>query len=399
MKPKNILVTFVVVLVLAGIIIGAVWGITASRKKRALTELQTARDLLANGKTEPALAILKENVVKYPKTQTTPEALYILGKIFHEDPNTAAEAAAVFERLLADFPQSPFSKQALFYRALALLDEKPVKEETRAFFLDLKKNPVNAQAAAVAEYALARDSLAKGEKIPARDAMTGLLEGNLPEELRSRVEKELGELNMKILMNPDPDEGDEVYEIKKGDYIYDIARKYKVPQELILKCNGISDPKRMSIGQNVKIPRPSFSLLVDKYTNTMTLLNKGRFFKKYRVRTGSHENKTPVGTFTIQNKKSDPRWVNPRTLKVYPGGDPENELGSRWMSFKDDDLGIHGTIKPETVGYYSSFGCVGMLKEDVEELFDIIPVGTPLKIVGEMNPEIVEKSKALGYRD
>ncbi|HPB31540.1 MAG TPA: L,D-transpeptidase family protein [Candidatus Sumerlaeota bacterium] len=399
MKPKNILVTLVVVLVLAGIIVGAVWGITASRKKRALTDLQTARDLLANGKTEPALAILKENVVKYPKAQTTPEALYILGKIFHENPNTAAEAATVFERLLADFPQSPFSKQALFYRALALLDEKPVKEETRAFFLDLKKNPVNAQAAAVAEYALALDSLAKGEKIPARDAMTGLLEGNLPEELRARVEKELGDLNMKILMNPDPDEGDEVYEIKKGDYIYDIARKYKVPQELILKCNGISDPKRMSIGQNVKIPRPSFSLLVDKYTNTMTLLNKGRFFKKYRIRTGSHENKTPVGTFTIQNKKSDPRWVNPRTLKVYPGGDPENELGSRWMSFKDDDLGIHGTIKPETVGYYSSFGCVGMLKEDVEELFDIIPVGTPLKIVGEMNPEIVEKSKALGYRD
>ena len=69
------------------------------------------------------------------------------------------------------------------------------------------------------------------------------------------------------------------------------------------------------------------------------------------------------------------------------------------MSFKDDRLGIHGTIKPETIGYYSSFGCVGMLKEDVEELFDLITVGTPIKIVGQMNPEIVEKSKALGYRD
>ena len=79
--------------------------------------------------------------------------------------------------------------------------------------------------------------------------------------------------------------------------------------------------------------------------------------------------------------------MNPRNHKLFPPGDPENELGTRWMSFQDDMLGIHGTIKPETVGFYSSFGCVGMYRKDVEELFDLIPVGTSIKIVGKMNPE------------
>ncbi len=57
------------------------------------------------------------------------------------------------------------------------------------------------------------------------------------------------------------------------------------------------------------------------------------------------------------------------------------------MSFYRDQLGIHGTIHPDTIGQYASYGCVGMLKEDVEELFDIVPLKTPLKIIGETKAE------------
>jgi len=42
--------------------------------------------------------------------------------------------------------------------------------------------------------------------------------------------------------------------------------------------------------------------------------------------------------------------------------------------------GIHGTWEPETVGSAVSKGCIRMLNTDVEELFDIVPVGTAVTI-------------------
>ena len=80
----------------------------------------------------------------------------------------------------------------------------------------------------------------------------------------------------------------------------------------------------------------------------------------------------------------NPTWHNPQDGREYPPGDPQNELGTRWMAFQGNILGIHGTIAPETIGEYASNGCVGMLMEDAEELFDLVPTGTTITITGKM---------------
>jgi len=51
------------------------------------------------------------------------------------------------------------------------------------------------------------------------------------------------------------------------------------------------------------------------------------------------------------------------------------------------DLGIHGTIEPETIGQYCSSGCPRMLPADVEELYDLIVRSTPVEIVEKMPPQ------------
>jgi lipoprotein-anchoring transpeptidase ErfK/SrfK len=45
------------------------------------------------------------------------------------------------------------------------------------------------------------------------------------------------------------------------------------------------------------------------------------------------------------------------------------------------DLGIHGTIEPASIGQYKSHGCPRLLKEDVEELYDLVVRSTPVSIV------------------
>jgi lipoprotein-anchoring transpeptidase ErfK/SrfK len=83
----------------------------------------------------------------------------------------------------------------------------------------------------------------------------------------------------------------------------------------------------------------------------------------------------------------DPVWYS--TLdsgakeKIQPG-DPRNELGTRWIGFKPA-YGIHGTIDPKSIGQAMGKGCVRMNNEDVEELYDLLVVGTPIKIVPGAN--------------
>ena len=64
----------------------------------------------------------------------------------------------------------------------------------------------------------------------------------------------------------------------------------------------------------------------------------------------------------------------------------KNPLGSRWIGFNargtdGSKYGIHGTNQPSSIGKYISQGCIRMKKNDVEYLFDRIPIGTKVWIV------------------
>ena len=73
------------------------------------------------------------------------------------------------------------------------------------------------------------------------------------------------------------------------------------------------------------------------------------------------------------------------SMKTIPYGDPENVLGTRWMGFENQPgvmgYGIHGTERPESIGGDESMGCVRMRNREVEELFGVVPRGTPVRIL------------------
>ncbi len=67
-----------------------------------------------------------------------------------------------------------------------------------------------------------------------------------------------------------------------------------------------------------------------------------------------------------------------------PGG-PENPLGARAMYLftKAGDTGfrIHGTNEPDSIGNAASSGCIRMLNEEVEELYDSVRIGTKVIVM------------------
>lgn len=79
---------------------------------------------------------------------------------------------------------------------------------------------------------------------------------------------------------------------------------------------------------------------------------------------------------------------NPSHYKKYengmPGG-PENPLGARALYLhtvggSDTSIRIHGTTEPGSIGRSVSNGCIRMRNEAVMDLFDKVPIGTPVYV-------------------
>jgi lipoprotein-anchoring transpeptidase ErfK/SrfK len=129
-------------------------------------------------------------------------------------------------------------------------------------------------------------------------------------------------------------------------------------------------------------------LTVNRSTFELTLWKNLEPQKTYTVAIGAAGFDTPAGVYNIQNKAVDPAWSVPDSDwagdlagTVVPGGVPENPLKARWMGIFDG-AGIHGTDDVGSLGSAASHGCVRMAVPDVIELYDQVPVGTPIYIGG-----------------
>jgi lipoprotein-anchoring transpeptidase ErfK/SrfK len=203
---------------------------------------------------------------------------------------------------------------------------------------------------------------------------------------RSFIESRLAAVNVALVTTPRAMPGKIDYAIRAGDSIKVLARRHGSTAELIIRGNRITNPDRIQIGDRLRIlDNPAFAIVVRKTANDLLLTLDGAFFKRYTVGTGMY-GRTPVGTFRVQDKIENPPWWRPDG-GVVPFGDPENILGTRWMSLAATGetppargYGIHGTWEVASLGKQSSAGCVRMANGDVEELFMLVPEGTPVTI-------------------
>jgi len=219
---------------------------------------------------------------------------------------------------------------------------------------------------------------AQGDKLKAKQAYDQII-SNYPDYNKIEyVQDKLGSLNIDLIFSPAQMPQTIFYEIVPGDSLGKLARKYNTTPQLIKRANGLkSDVIRT--GERLRIWTAPFTALINKSQNVLFLKSDEEVLKIYHVSTGK-DNITPVGTFKIAAKIEKPVWFKNGGPPI-PFESPENELGSRWMGFDTDPhYGIHGTLHPETIGGQITAGCVRMKNKDVEELFDILPVGTKVVI-------------------
>jgi lipoprotein-anchoring transpeptidase ErfK/SrfK len=128
------------------------------------------------------------------------------------------------------------------------------------------------------------------------------------------------------------------------------------------------------------------TIVVDISENQLYLYSGFHIEKQYPVATAAQGFVTPVGSWSIVGKVENPSWTNPDPtgwgagMPAYIPPGPGNPLGTRAMYLSAPGIRIHGTEDVSSIGTYASHGCIRMLMPDVEELYPLVPVGTPVLV-------------------
>jgi lipoprotein-anchoring transpeptidase ErfK/SrfK len=140
---------------------------------------------------------------------------------------------------------------------------------------------------------------------------------------------------------------------------------------------------------------PPGTIVVDTPNTYLYLvLGNGRAMR-YGVRVG-RDGFTWTGVQKISRKAEWPDWYPPSEmierqpyLPRFMAGGPGNPLGARAMYLGSTVYRIHGTNQPSTIGKFVSSGCIGMLNDDVSDLFDRVKVGTRVVVMPGGSPPAV----------
>ncbi len=108
-----------------------------------------------------------------------------------------------------------------------------------------------------------------------------------------------------------------------------------------------------------------YSILIQIDEKKLYLYEDGTCIKQYPIASGRPHLPSPIGDWEITDKG---KWGK--------------SFGGRWLGLnvKWGNYGIHGTTNPTSIGRAASHGCIRMFNNDIKELYEIVPVGTPVII-------------------
>ncbi|MCB4454039.1 L,D-transpeptidase [Leisingera sp. McT4-56] len=101
------------------------------------------------------------------------------------------------------------------------------------------------------------------------------------------------------------------------------------------------------------------------------------------------EDLTKRGHTEVVRKKENPSWTPTASMRerdptlpvTIEGGVPNNPLGTRAMYLDWPAYLVHGTHDTRKIGRQSSSGCIGLYNQHVEELYELVQIGTQVRLL------------------
>jgi murein L,D-transpeptidase YafK len=159
------------------------------------------------------------------------------------------------------------------------------------------------------------------------------------------------------------------------------------PLSVLLLCLFIAPS---SSGESIQADK----ILVEKAKRVLTLYSGDEPIKKYRVALGKNplghkvregDKKTPEGVYYVDYRNSDSRFYKALHIS-YPNKNDIRQARSLGIS-PGSHIMIHGLKKElEWTGPYHRVmdwtdGCIAVTNYEIQEIWDMVPDGTPVEIV------------------
>ena len=216
----------------------------------------------------------------------------------------------------------------------------------------------------------------EGKLVEARDAL-GAFILKYPGGLHVEEAKDmLGEINVSILLSATPSPEKEEYIVKPGDVLAKISRKLKTTPELIMRMNNLSGTM-LHIGDRLLVSHPDFSVVIQRKTKLVVLLNHGAFFKQYHVLDEKLPAKqSPKVTTKVSEVMA---W---RDGKRVGWGSKEFIGSTRWIRLGSPTYMIYALPDSahQVLGQPAPAQGLGLAATDTEELSGLVNSGTPVTI-------------------
>lgn len=207
-------------------------------------------------------------------------------------------------------------------------------------------------------------------------------------------------------------------QVRQEETLLDIARRYDLGYDEIVAANPGVDPWLPQPGSKIVVPTQFILPLAPRRGLVINLAARRLFFYPppqageaaqvitHPLGIGREGWHTPLVQTKIVSKQVNPSWRVPPSIRaehaqdgevlpaVVPPG-PDNPLGTRALRLGVPGYLIHGTNKPAGVGMRVSHGCLQLYPEDIETLFEQVPVNTPVVIVDQ--PYLIGRQEGLVF--
>lgn len=189
--------------------------------------------------------------------------------------------------------------------------------------------------------------------------------------------------------------------VKQGDTLSQIAQRYEIGYQDLIRANPGIDPKHLQVGQKLIIPTMYILPSPDKREGIVINIPELRLYDFtqpgqvfiYPVALGRQGWRTPVSETYVYKKKEKPTWHVPQSIRKHyqekygkelprvVGPGPDNPLGRYAVYLHKSGYLIHGTNRPETIGHFVSSGCIRMYPDNIKQVFGHAQQGVPVHII------------------
>ena len=180
--------------------------------------------------------------------------------------------------------------------------------------------------------------------------------------------------------------------VQPGESLIAVRKRALAEREDLVLCTGLIqhvNNRKSTIlheGEKLRIPTDPVNVLVDLQGRWLLYMHGDEVVDGWQVGIGRPGQETITGQFWVGNKQENPTHFV-RGKEPVPFGTEDNPLGTRWMGWRrsleakeDSSYGFHGTWEEHSIGAALGEGCIRMMNERVEFLFEVLPQQARLEV-------------------